>query len=277
MFRTVFVAFVLSGLVTTASAQIQPVPGPASGTLPAKSAVKKSAPKAKAAAKPGTPAESGPCRIGVIAATGDVLTMQKVGLTIFGNEYDEVPVTWGFDDLIVARVRSAAGGTPVRRIPYAKGAFDSYYKPQSTSLFRNTREELTTLVRQIAGNTGCERYVLITRSKGKLEGTNQMLEGIGVLNWGIGSLGRNFLFAYFSILVFDGETFEIRKDPQATLEAGFARLAANLTQSEYMRHLEDFAFPESQTEAASNARLRDGARGFLGERLDKYLPAYFKD
>jgi hypothetical protein len=44
-----------------------------------------------------------------------------------------------------------------------------------------------------------------------------------------------------------------------------------------MHHLEDFTFPESQSEAASNARLRDGARRFLGERLDKYLPAYFKD
>jgi hypothetical protein len=277
MFRTAIVALLLSGLVSTAWAQTQPAPGAASGTPLAKPAAKKSPPKAKAAAKPGTPAESGPCRIGVIAATGDVLTMQKVGLTVFNNEYAEVPVTWGFDDLIVARARSAAGGTPVRRIPYAKDAFDSYYKPQSTSFFRNTREELTTLVRQIAGNTGCERYVLITRSKGKLEGTNQMLEGIGVLNWGIGSLSKNYLFAYFSILVFDGQTFEIRRDPHATLEAGFARLAANLTKSEYMHHLEDFTFPESQSEAASNARLRDGARGFLGERLDKYLPAYFKD
>ena len=71
--------------------------------------------------------ESGPCRIGVISAVGDQFAVQKVGLTVFGNEETEVPVdAWGLDDLVVARDPRAAGsGIAVRRIAYAKGALRS--------------------------------------------------------------------------------------------------------------------------------------------------------
>jgi hypothetical protein len=235
-------------------------------------------PKAQASRKPAAPAESGPCQIGVIAATNDLFTVQKVGLTVFGNEYAEVPVTWGFDDLVFARARAAAGGMTVRRIAYARGAFDSYYHPKPT-LFRNSRDELTTLVREIVGSAGCERYLVVTRLSGQLEGTNQSLNGIGVLNRGIGTgvLDHTYLFAYLRMIVFDGQTFEIRKDPHANLESVLARAAANLTRTknENMHELDNSAFSTSPPEAANSAALRDGARNLLTERLDKYLPDYF--
>ena len=73
----------------------------------------------------------------MIAGTGDIFVVQKIGLTVFGNDYAEVPVSWGLDDLVFARVRAAAGNTPVRRITYAKGALDFCdYHPKS-GLFRN--------------------------------------------------------------------------------------------------------------------------------------------
>ncbi len=173
-------------------------------------------------------------------ATGDIFTVQKIGLTVFGNDFAEVPVKWGFDDLIFDRVKAAAGPTPVRRIPYARDAFDSYYHPQST-LFRNTQRELAALVKQIAGNAGCERYVVITRAKVNADGTNQVLEGIGVVSWG--PFNRIYVFSYLGVVVFDGATFEARRNPHLTLEAGLARLTAS--RSEYLRQLEDFKFPES--------------------------------
>lgn len=272
MVRMFVVACALSCLAASAWAQGQP-------TTPSavKPAVKKPAPKAQASRRPAAPTESGPCQVGVIAATNDLFTVQKIGLTIFGNEYAEVPVTWGLDDLVFTRARAAAGGMAVRRIVYAKGAFDSYYHPKP-SLFRNSREELTTLVRDIAGNAGCERYLVITRLNGQLEGTNQSLNGIGVLNRGIGTgvLDHTYLFAYLSVIVFDGQTFEIRKDPYANLESILARAAANLTKNENMHEVDNSAFPASPPEAANSPMLRDGARDLLTERLDKYLPAYFK-
>jgi hypothetical protein len=54
--------------------------------------------------------------MGVIVHVGDVFVVQKVGLTVFGNEFAEVPTSWGLDDLIFARVKAAGGarGTPYR-------------------------------------------------------------------------------------------------------------------------------------------------------------------
>lgn len=251
-----------------------PAAGPAA-TSPAAPAVKKPTPKAKVAAKPTVSAESGRCQIGVITAVGDVFAVQKVGLTVFGNEYTEVPVSWGLEDLIFARTRAASGGISLRRINYAKGTFDSYYHPQP-SLLRNERQELTGLVRQIAGNAGCERYFVFTRLKGQLQGTNQTLEGIGVLNWGVGPLNTTSLFANLSLLVFDGQTFEVRRAP-VDLEAVMTRMVASLKGDPTLHKIDDTAFPVPPGDAANSAVLRDGTRNLLTERLDKWLPTYFKE
>jgi hypothetical protein len=208
MFRPFAVVAIAFAYLTVPAWSQSPPAVPASGPP----AAKKSAPKAKAAAKPAAAADSGPCKYGVIIAVGDVFAVQKIGLTVFGNEYTEVPVSWGLDDLIFARTRAAAGAIPLRRIPYAKGTFDSYYHPQP-SLFRNDRQDLSERVQQIAGNAGCERYYVFTRLRGQVQGTNQFIEGVGVLNRGIGLLNSTSLFANLGLTVFDGQTFEIRKAP----------------------------------------------------------------
>jgi hypothetical protein len=244
---------------------------PASGNP----AAKKPAPKAKAAAKPAATADSGPCKYGVIIAVGDVFAVQKIGLTVFGNEYTEVPVSWGIEDLIFARTRAAAGAIPLRRINFAKGAFDSYYHPKP-SLFRNGQEELTELVRKIAGNANCERYYVFTRLQGQVQGTNQFIEGIGVLNRGVGLLNSTSLFANLSLKVYDGQTFEIRRAP-VDLDALMKRMVASLTGDPSLHKIDDTAYPASPADAATSSVLREGTRNLLTERLDKFLPAYFTE
>jgi hypothetical protein len=237
---------------------------------------KKPAPKAKATTKPVVTTDSGACKYGVIVAVGEVFAVQKIGLTIFGNEYAEVPVSWGLDDLIFTRTRAAAGGIPLRRIPYAKGTFDSYYHPQP-SLFRNDRQDLAERVRQIAGNAGCERYYVFTRLKGQVQGTNQFIEGIGVLNRGVGLLNSTSLFANITLTVFDGDTFEIRKAPSINFEALMTRMAKSLVGYPNLNKIDDNAFPAPPDDAARSTILRDGSRNLLTDHLDKMLPAYFKE
>jgi len=151
MFRLAAPVLILLSFLTSAAAQTPPATtAPAAQTTPqAKPTAKKATTKPKATAKPAEPATAGPCGVGVIAGTGDIFVVQKIGLTVFGNDYAEVPVSWGLDDLVFARARAAAGNTPVRRITYAKGALDSCYHPKS-GLFRNQREELSNLIRQVA-------------------------------------------------------------------------------------------------------------------------------
>ncbi|WP_245285955.1 hypothetical protein [Bradyrhizobium sp. WSM1253] len=122
---------------------------------PAKPAAKKAAPKAKPVAKQPVAVESGPCRLGVISVIGERYSVQKFGLTIFESEETEIPIDWGLDDLVFARVKAATGGDPgVRRIAYPKGAFEPFYNPKSRFI-PDPNERLPAIVRGITPNGSC--------------------------------------------------------------------------------------------------------------------------
>jgi hypothetical protein len=227
MVRTCAAALLWLSLASLASAQVQPPSSPLSNQqAPAKpTAKKKTAPNAKSLAIP-TPPPVGPCKYGIITATEDIFTVQTVGITVFGNEDAEIRVPWGFDDLVFARMRAAAGSVPLRRITYPRGAFDSYYHPNSR-LFRNPGQELADIVRQVVGKGGCERYLVATRFNGQLQGTNQSLNGIGVLRRGAGFLTSTWVFANVGVSDFDGQTFETRRH-NVSLEAVLTRMVTGL-------------------------------------------------
>ena len=159
-----FAALACSCLVSFAWAQTQPAPGTTQQTgASAKPVAKKALPKAKAAAKHPAVTESGPCKLGVISALGDRFAVQKFGLTVFENEENEVPIDWGLDDLVLARVRAVTGADPtVRRIAYPKAAFEPFYHPTSR-LLPDPREGLPAIVQSITANANCERYLVVTR------------------------------------------------------------------------------------------------------------------
>jgi hypothetical protein len=178
----VVLACLLSLLVTAASAQ---APSPASSAPPAPAkavAKKKPAAKPKPAGTPSVAAESGPCSIGVISAIGDRFSVQKFGVTVFANDKTFVPIDWGLDDLVMARVRAATGGDPtVHRIAYPKGAFEPYFNPKARFL-PDPAEGLPAIVRGITANVHCERYIVVARTKGELPNTHMELDGIGAWN-----------------------------------------------------------------------------------------------
>ena len=240
----------------------------ASPAITSKPAVKKSALKPKGP-KQTAAVETGPCQIGVISGLGDRFLLQHIGVTVFGNEFAVASIeSWGLDDVVVARVRAAAGaGTAVRRISFSKEAFEPYY-----------RNDLTAVVQHVAADSSCERYLVVTRSRSQVPGTNQTVGGIGMLtNWASGTLKKASLHTFFQITVFDGRTFAKHDDPLdsvgARLAAGFSRLV----KEEDFQQLDDFEPPTTPDAAASNARLRDGTRAMLAARLDKILPAYLND
>ena len=270
----VILACVVSLLVTAASAQAPSPPSPVA-PAPAKAvAKKKPAAKAKPVGQPSVATESGPCQVGIIAAL-DLFSVQTIGITAFGNGLDEIPVSWGLDDVIFARARAAAGPTAVRNITYAKGAFDSYYKGKSGlgNLFRDYRGELTSIVRQIAGNAGCERYFVVMRGDGQVPGTKLPLTGVGVVKRAA-LVDYTFVFAYVRIVIVDGQTFEIRQNP-ISLDGFLQRMAANLT-NEHMERIDGSAFPAVAADAANSVVLRERTRALLANRLDKTFPAFFQ-
>ena len=270
MIKSFVVAVLLSFCAETAWAQTPPTPGIPSDAPAARSTAKKPGQKARAVAKPVS--ESGACDLGVVAAAGNPIGLKKVGVTVFGNEYSEVASdAWSIDELIVARVRAAAGpGVAVRRIVVGgEGLFELYKKP-GKGLFNNPRQNLTEAVRHIAANSHCTRYIAITRSIENLGGTNQSLEGVGVLTQGL--YGKVAVFANTAIAVFEGQDFVIRDDPFGSLGARLSQIGKD----ERLRAVEGAEFPASPEAAAKDTRLRDAARALLAERLDRILPEYLK-
>ena len=274
MVRSFAMLLLVSCLAAPAFAQNQPAQA-SSPAATSKSVGKKSPPGPKPP-KQATATETGPCAIGVIAAIGDHFSVQHVGLTVFGNELIEVPIEpWGIDDLVVTRVRAAAGGsTAVHRIVYAKGAFDRYYHPPS-QLFSKPDNDLPTIVRTITASSHCDRYLVVTKSSGQYGGTNQTMDGLGVVtNSSSGMFNTGALFAYVQVTVFDGQSFAIREDPLGTVGA---RLAASLSKDDSIQQLKDFEPPATPEATINNARLRDGARALLSAKLDRILPAYLNE
>jgi hypothetical protein len=274
MVRVFAIACVLSCLAASASGQTQSAPGAAATQTT--TAAKKPTPKARTRAKPPASADAGPCQIGVIPVNTNRFAVQKVGLTILGNEYAQVPVDgWGLDDLMVTRVRAAAAVSAVRKIAYTK---EDLQRAKSDSFFHNINAEWRDFVRQVAAGANCQRYVLMTISSSQFANTNQTVEGFGILFWGNLIKKRTYLFALTHVRIFDGQTFELIKEAQSAgddVSLGAMLIGDNPIRGP-SREVDDTSFPATPAEAATNPALREGARALLAASLDKTLPAMLR-
>ena len=271
------IAVSLIALLSVLSSAVAQTPPPTTAPpAPTKPAAKKAAPKAKPVAKQPVAVESGPCRLGVISVIGDHYSVQKFGITIFEAEASEVPIDWGLDDLVFARVRAATNNDPgVRRIAYPKGVFEPFYNPK-TILIRDPGERLPVIVRSFTANANCERYLVATTFKAELPNSHMTLNGIGTYNQGVGSILRHsHLFANVAITLIDGRSYEEIKRPFVNFGANFAA-GMRLTEDP-LNKLDNSLFPDPPAAASTNAALRERTRALVTDRLDRGLPGYLKE
>jgi hypothetical protein len=274
--RFAAISILVSCVTTTGWAQTSSTVAAPPAPPITKPVAKNAATKAKTAAKPPITAESGPCRLGVISAIGDRFSVQKFGVTVFEEEANQIPVDWGLDDLVLARVRASAGADlAIRKIAYPKGAFEPFYNPKSRFL-PDPNEGLPAIVRNITSNASCERYLVVTTFNGKVPGTNLIVHGIGTYNQGLGNLIRHsHLFANIAINVIDGRTYGSVDRPFADFGT---RLAQNLRVTEHpLTKLDNSFYPDPPSAAASSATLRERTRALVAARLDQMLPNYLKE
>jgi hypothetical protein len=264
----------LAQTAPTAAPNSPPKPSPIKPSS-AKPSPAKPAAKKPETAKPDAAAEHGPC-IGVIPHIGESFAVQSIGLTMFGNGLKEVPIeSWGLDDLIVARVRAAAGPRfTVRRIAYPANAFEPYEKFHLTF---NPDSDIKEAVQSIARAGGCERYVLVIKSGSQFAASNQNVNGIGIINRFslTDRAGVTYLFVLTGLAVLDGHTFDVLKKGVALLreETIGDRLLSDLVGATPIhgpsRELKDFAWPPAPDTVAG---LREPTRALLAASLDKVLP-----
>jgi hypothetical protein len=146
--------------------------------------------------------------VGVISAVGGKFALQKVGITVFGNELNEVPIgSWGLDDAVASRVSAVLSKRfTVKRIAVPQEALAAYEKPAA---FSDSDATLQGIVRKLAGSANCDLYIVVTRAGISFSGTNQVVAGIGMVEGG-GAINPDnvTLYAVTTVHLYDGRTFE---------------------------------------------------------------------
>jgi hypothetical protein len=222
--------------------------------------------KPKAPAAPAKPAaaDNGRC-IGVLSAIGDSINLQKIGITVFGNELNKVPVdSWQIDSLVVSKISAFLSKSwSVRPISYPKGAFATL--EQDHGLFYNYDAELTAIIRRVASSAKCDHYVVVLKGGSGFGTSNQSLYGLGVLETG-GLMSADYLFALYVIKVYDGQTFAVLGQQRATLDENhFSSIHGPFRQL-----YTNFTFPQPGT--APGPAVRDGLRSLVEKSLDVTMP-----
>lgn len=230
-------------------------------------AVPKASTAKSASASSTTPAESGPCQIGVIPIAGDLFMIKKFGPLQFLDKYSRTSVTaWALDDLVVSRVRAAAPGSSVRRITYTREELKSGGRREQNPFFYRAEADIADFVRFLAPRLRCERYVVVHR-----HGGTHREYGIGISRYPYD--GSVHLYAIMYIRVYDGASLALIKEAQALMtdDTYVDRLLRNPLGGP-SRELDQAMFPEKPADVVNNPVLREGVRVMLAASLDKTLP-----
>jgi len=259
MFRSFAAAVLLMSCLTAAGWAQSSSADLAATSTPARSA-------AKGAAKT-KPAEGGPCQIGVIPIAGNLFLVEKFGPIRLTDTYERVSVDgWALDELVVSRVRVAAPGMSVRRIPFTKEELATQPKPLPRL---GHDENIREFAKYVARGRNCERYVLVHR-----HGGSQREFGIGISKHYLGSNAN--LFAMMYIRVYDGRTFQLINEAPALMEEDTYANRFKYHLGGPSRPIDLAMFPEKAADAAASPVLRDGVREMLTISLDRTLPGMLR-
>jgi hypothetical protein len=204
--------------------------------------------------------------IGVISTIGTKFAVKKVGITVFGNAYNDVPIgTWGIDDAVSARLESLLGAdADVKRISYQKDAFAIYEAPGG--LFRDHNAELLEALKKITANQKCDLYLVVVPSDSSFGSTNQTVNGIGIVQ-GSGVFTNQWIHALFQMRLYNGRTLELLGWKRARL--GDTAFMAAIHGPH--RQVDASLWPETGR-LESSMRLRAAVRELVEQALTATLP-----
>ncbi len=223
-------------------------------------------PKTRAATQPPKPsaADTRKC-VGVISAIGDTFALQKIGITVFGNELNRVPIdSWQIDNLVVSKISTfLTKSWAVQRINYPKGAFSSL--DEDHGLFFNYSEELQRIVRRVTSSTKCDHYVVVVKTSTSYGTSNQRVGGLGVVEAGTPLWQWDYIYALYKIRLYDGGSLAVEGE-----EGGRTPEDYIPTINGPSREVDKSWWPQS--DAAQSAKLRDGIRSLVERSLDMTMP-----
>ena len=212
---------------------------------------------------------SGARSVGVISAVGHKFAVQKIGITVFGNELNEATIdVWGIDDAVASKVGSILSPRfAVKKVTYPKGAFDSYERP---SPFTDSDAVLQGIVRNAAGSQKFDLYIVVTRTGAPFGSSNQILSGLGIVEaGGLINAGNVHLYALTTVHVYDGRTFERLHWRRPDFQIG-ASLVGKVINGPY-RTLDRSWWP-TNPQVAQNEKLKGATRALVEQSLATTIP-----
>lgn len=164
--------------------------------------------EAKPAKSPAAAATAGKKTVCLITEATHRFNLQKVGLTVFDNEFKSLPIeSWKLDDKVYGKTKAIlAKDFAVKNIPATYEAF----KPlqESRGLFSDTEGTRKSVIQKIASGSSCDFVLVVMGNSSQLGSTNQYVGGLGVLDHGNGIVGwYRFIHALTFFYVYDGKTF----------------------------------------------------------------------
>jgi hypothetical protein len=229
----------------------------------------KAKPKSAAPQQPATPTLPSTKCIGVVSAIGDTFSLRKIGLTVFGNDLNKVPIeAWQIDDLVVSKISTFLSKSwTVRRISYPRGAFGSL--DEEHPLFYNYDEDLAGIVRRVSSSTPCDHYVVVVKGGSAFGETNQGVHGLGILEHGAPLRIADLLYALYTIRIYDGQSFAVLGRQNAVTEE--PSLLGNFgkpIRGPYLK-VDTSWWPDSGT---PSPMVKDGIRSLVAKSLDVTMP-----
>jgi hypothetical protein len=213
--------------------------------------------------------------VGVISAVGSKFALQKVGITVFGNELKEIPATsWGLDDAVASKVRAVLGQRfTVKQISVPQDAFAAYESPGG--VIGDSDATLQAIVRKAAGPANCDLYIVVTRSSTSFSTTNQVVTGVGMVESG-GAINPDnvILYAVTVVSLYHGRTFErlIWERPGFSIGSplSIGGVMGNFVSGPH-RQLDRTWWPATP-QGADNDKLKSAARTLLADSVAQTVP-----
>lgn len=173
------------------------------GALPA------GATSGKPKAAQATAASAGKKTVCVVSDVAHEFQLQKIGLTVFGNEASTVPVPqWKLDQAIFDKTKAILSASfNLKHIPTK---IETYAPLRTEGGFLRDRDgERVALIQKLTASSGCDFILLVAGNASQVGSTNQYVGGLGVLEMG------NELFGYYRqvhaltfLYVYDAKTME---------------------------------------------------------------------
>ncbi len=135
--------------------------------------------------------------IGIISALPEVFQVKEIGLTVFGNDVQGIPIgSWGIDDLVIGKVRGLLSKRFDQRPVTYQRSIIALANPGWDGLGEKIRPYIST--------QGLDAYVVLKGGSSQYINTNQILYGFGMVE----HLTLNyFLYALYGVILIDGHDF----------------------------------------------------------------------